>query len=152
MTDPVKLDLFLELSAFITGFERVELLGTGLALPYLEVVEKNIAPSLFVETLHKFDDARNDHPENIGQIMQRQFLAHPTYGPLLRTIIKLWYLGQWDALPESWQERFGNSTPVSGIISSSSYLEGLVWKAIDAHPMGGKQPGFGTWSSAPEEK
>ncbi|WP_298487039.1 hypothetical protein [uncultured Maribacter sp.] len=48
-------------------------------------------------------------------------------------IINVWYLGSW------------NGT----YITQLSYTEGLIWKLMESHPPGAKQPGFKSWSVKP---
>ncbi len=39
------------------------------------------------------------------------------------------------------------NTPV--VVSPQAYVESLVWKTFDGHPMGAKPPGYGSWSLRP---
>ncbi|NNH33825.1 hypothetical protein C9413_32005, partial [Rhizobium sp. SEMIA 4085] len=36
------------------------------------------------------------------------------------------------------------------VVSPDAYIEGLLWKAIGAHPAGAKGPGFGSWAFPPK--
>ena len=74
----------------------------------------------------------------------------PDLGPLARNVIALWYLGQWNALPNDWRNRHGASPrDVPRVISADAYAAGLVWTAAGAHPMGAKPPGYGSWANPP---
>jgi hypothetical protein len=82
--------------------------------------------------------------------LQVLVMDDPDLGPVARNVIVLWYLGQWNALPNEWRNRNGASPlDVPRVISADAYAAGLVWTAIGAHPMGAKPPGFGSWANPP---
>ncbi|MBV8842250.1 MAG: hypothetical protein JO307_05505 [Bryobacterales bacterium] len=69
---------------------------------------------------------------------------------MAKSIIQMWYLGQWTQTPLAWREEFGtNPSDFNRVISAAAYTEGLVWRAAGTHPQGAKQPGYGTWSAPP---
>ncbi len=68
-------------------------------------------------------------------------LADPTLGPIGRSIIKLWLLG-------AWYEPLNPSSAVK-VVSSQAYKESLVWKLMQAHPMGYSMFTFGHWAEPP---
>lgn len=146
-------DSFLQLSAEITGYSETDLLGTGLADSYFktftEIVEDSICKDLWTRSNKIWK--KHESEEEKEEAIRKEMLSDPKFGPIVRNMIKLWYLGQWDELPAAWRENYGNSPKdVNFIVSPDSYKQGLVWDAINAHPMGAKQPGFATWSSPPE--
>jgi len=150
------LEHFLELSILLTGFSRIELLGTGMLIDYyhqlINILGKNFHREFF-ERIEQVLKNVNNHPEDADLIMREELLSDPKHGPITRNIIKLWYLGQWEPLPKDWKNHYGGTVKSfegTHIISSEAYIEGIVWSAIGAHPMGAKQPGFGTWSSPPK--
>jgi hypothetical protein len=61
-------------------------------------------------------------------------------GPVAGSIIKLWLLGSW--YPPGKQDN-----PV--VISSNSYVEGWVWRILQAHPMGYSMMRYGYWAKKP---
>ncbi len=145
---------FLQLSAVITGYQRVDLLGTGVAWDYFtsfcSIVGKSISDELWQKS-SKLLKRHKSNEEKLEKAIRVELLSDNKFGPLVRNLIKLWYLGQWDELPAHYRVTYGTtSKDVSHILSGDSYKEGLVWEAIGAHPMGAKQPGFGTWSSPPK--
>jgi hypothetical protein len=82
--------------------------------------------------------------------LQALVMDDPDLGPLARNVIALWYLGQWNALPNDWRNRNGASPrDVPRVISADAYAAGLVWTAAGAHPMGAKPPGYGSWANPP---
>jgi len=145
-------DSFLQLSAEMTGYTNTDLMGTGEAYCYYEKFTEIIDDSICQELWTKSNKIWKAHKSESKkeEAIRKELLSHPKYGPLLRSLIKLWYLGQWDELSSDWREKYGNSLKdVNFIVSSNSYKQGLVWNAIGAHPMGAKQPGFATWSNPP---
>ena len=92
-------------------------------------------------------EAFRKDPESGARMVRETLLADADFGPLCRSLMQLWYLGQWTPLPQDWVRRNGlRDADVAKILSKRSYLEGLAWDAIGAHPMGGKQQGFGAWA------
>lgn len=137
----------------MTGYSETDLLGTGLADSYFktftEIVEDSICKDLWTVSNKIWKGQKSETGKQ--EAIRKELLSDPKFGPVVRNLIKLWYLGQWDELPAAWREDYGNSPKdVNFIVSPDSYKQGLVWDAIKAHPMGAKQPGFATWSSPPE--
>ena len=69
-------EAFLSLSVYLTGFERVELLGTGMLEEYYKYV---------VCKAGKFDP----------NALMREVKTSRTLGPIAKNIIRLWYMGTW---------------------------------------------------------
>jgi hypothetical protein len=142
---------FLRLSVVLTGFEDYELFGTGLLETYydelLQIIGSREAGALFgaVDRV----EPGNEHQFRV------EILDNERYGPVARSILMMWYLGAWTQLPRKWRNRHGaTSFDTDHVVSAAAYREGLVWPAAGTHPMGAKQPGFGSWarpSSLPEE-
>jgi hypothetical protein len=144
-----KIDSFLSLSVALTGFEQIQLLGTGQAFTYFDIVCERTG-NKNSNKLWKLWKKIQSKEENIEEKIRVSILSDPQLGPMARNIITLWYLGQWDAMPSQWISTYGkHSSDETVIISGDTYKEGLVWPAVGAHPMGAKQPGFDSWSSPP---
>lgn len=144
---------FLTLSVYLTGFEEVELLGTGLAHAYYQqviyVVGETISQELWDVTQKITKDAGKDEEKRNTEI-RREIMADPKLGPVARNIIQLWYWGSWIELSQDWRSRYGtNPQDVTHFTTSQGYQEGLIWKVMETHPEGAKQPGFGSWSMLP---
>ncbi|WP_337264705.1 MULTISPECIES: hypothetical protein [unclassified Serratia (in: enterobacteria)] len=132
------LQQFVEISSVLTGFDRFELLGTGQAAFYFDWVQTHATENLLLllSTCSKMP-AENEQRQ---AFITTHLLASEKMSLLVRSIIKLWYLGQW----------FPSDDPNDTVIpSANSYQQGLVWNAIHAHPQGAKQQGFGAWSEPP---
>jgi len=132
------LDAFISFSVYLTGFSRFELMGTGMASVYYEWVKQHSGTE-FLTLLTEFEKVQLLSDAQKKALIQS---GPQALTPLVRSIIKLWYLGQWYN-PEDPSK--------TEILSSQSYQEGLVWDAIKAHPQGAKQQGFGAWASPPEQ-
>lgn len=141
---------FFDLSVVLTGFSEFDLKATGVGAEYFETALAAAGSQVFGELLDTFRKIQNESNtvEELEKKLRRDLLSSPKLGPLARNILKMWYLGSWTSMPESWQTQYApEQAPVqSKVVSAQSYVESLVWKAAGTHPMGAKQPGFGTWS------
>lgn len=147
---------FLAISAVLTGYDRVDLLGTGLADEYyrqvVAVVGEKISRELWAigtKIIHEYggDEA------GLEAAIRREVLASTKFGPVARNIIQLWYWGSWLELPQAWRSRYGTSpADVTHFTSAEAYKQGLIWDAMGTHPQGAKQPGFGSWSLLPHSE
>jgi len=150
---------FYQLSATLTDYETVQLKGTGVGEEYYNVLISLIPENI----LNELFDGYNSLDKNcFGNITDEQIysdiLANPGFGPVARNIIKLWYLSIWHQLPANWRRKYGipgqandKYQDVQFIVSRNAYIQGLVWQATGRHPMGAKQPGYGTWNATSEE-
>ena len=154
MSDTSRLQRFLDFSSEVTAFAVFDLLGTGMADDYMKTVDVIVGPATLDELLQAYADLLQATP-GVSAVdrkpaMSREILGSTKLGPIARNIIKLWYSGTWYKLSAAWSERFG---PAPGdhtfVVSPSSYIEGLLWKAIGAHPAGAKAPGYGSWAFPP---
>jgi hypothetical protein len=125
-------------------------MGTGMAETYLEhftaIVGESFAARLFT-TGH---DVVRRAGSDLATQLELRILDDPDLGPPARNLIVLWYTGQWVQLPGPWRDRHGASPlDVDLVLSPESYVAGLMWDAIGAHPQGAKAPGFATWTAVP---
>jgi hypothetical protein len=144
---------FVEFSAEVTGFTAFELFGTGMADTYLdEVVTKRIGADRLRKLLAAYSGIKPVTEQKVRTSrMRREIFGDEELGPIARNIIKLWYLGIWEALPQGWVETYGPIDDNKGFtVNASAYVEGLLWVAIGANPPGAKAPGYGSWAHPPE--
>ena len=126
--------LFLEVSALLTGFSKTELKATGMLETYYNTIQKNTDKQdidYFFLDVHVLLNDKSK--KNIEATLASQFMAESAYNGLAKNIIILWYTGNW-----------GND-----VVSSASYIQGLMWNAAHTHPPGAKQPGYGSWAERP---
>lgn len=129
---------FLEISVYLTGFSQQELQGTGMLETYYNVMvnKNNIAVvEAFLSKSEEIIDQNNNRPETLRNEILTNLLPDSLYNGLAKNIITMWYLGSW----------------VNEIISPQSYVQGMIWGVAGAHPPGAKQPGFASWSIAPDK-
>lgn len=153
MSDAARLERFLDLSAELTAFKVFELLGTGMAADFMKTVEEIAGTAVLDAMLAIHADLPNQGPNGLDRkgVVSRELLGNARVGPVARNIIKLWYTGTWNRLPSSWSERYGPAPrDRTFVVSPASYIEGLMWKAIGAHPAGAKGPGYGSWRHPPK--
>lgn len=151
--DPIEFEDFLQFSAVLTDFSKFQLLGTGQAELYYStmvgIAGKSVVSDMLQEYRRIESEAKGD-PAKLETGLRAAILSDEKLGPVARNLIKLWYIGTWYQLPGSWHERFGLAGDDKTFIPSpSSYVEGLLWTAIGAHPPGAKAPGYGTWTGPP---
>ncbi|ACK67115.1 conserved hypothetical protein [Rippkaea orientalis PCC 8801] len=136
---PEYMGYFLDLSVVVTGFSRFHLQGTGQDSLYFDTVRSIIGGEMFAELLKTF------HEQGLDAVLESG-----KFEPIVRNIIKLWYIATWEKLPPEWQERFGTPLNDSTFIASPyAYTEGLVWPAVGVNPPAAKAPGYESWSYPP---
>lgn len=151
---PPDLGSFVRLSAALSGYDAASLWATGCVGIYRRQLAAVAGPALLRRLLEEGDAVAEvsggpDCPAGAA-LMRRSILADPDLGPLARSLIQLWYLGQWTPMPPDWVTRNGfHDEDSARILSVRAYREGLVWNAIGAHPMGAKPQGFGAWATEP---
>lgn len=141
---------FVHACSVLTGFEPFDLYGTGLVRAYHDLLARMAGPAAVEALETRLHDLPREH-EARDHAIRSTVLADEWLGPVARSLIKLWYLGTWIALPADWHTQYGgDSQDTTFIPSPQAYIEGLVWPAIGAHPMGAKPDGFGAWASPPK--
>lgn len=138
-------DDFLALSARLTGFSTFTLHGTGLVEAYYDQVLDIVGERIFGRLL------LTSHAVKKNSDLESKILSSALMGPVARNIILLWYTGTWNQLPRAWRQDYGASAgDLTHVVSAEGYKEGLMWRAVAAHPPAAKQPGFGSWTAPPE--
>ena len=146
---------FVAVSVALTGFDHVALAGTGMTALYLRTVEQWAGPNITAELLQFGTDPPPDE-----FITRTRIFADAKLGPVARNVIALWYNATWNPLPVAWYAAYQgeipnlpnlSALPPAFIVSPEAYVESLVWIAANTHPMGAKQPGYGTWADPPKK-
>ena len=128
---------FLDISVFLTGFNKMELLGTGMLETYFNVVMNmnNVAlVESFLAESEKILAKNQGNAEKINNEILHKLMPDSLYNGLAKNIITMWYMGNW----------------MNTVISPQSYVQGLIWGVAETHPPGAKQPGYASWSTAPK--
>ena len=137
-------EAFLTASVHLTGFDRVTLVGTGVADVYLETIKDAVPANLLENTFNSL----NDPQAGISAV-----LADPAHGPVAKAVTVLWYTGTWNALDKQWHDDHDSrrsEDDVTHLVSAEAYKVALQWAAIGAHPPGANPTGFGSWAEPPE--
>lgn len=143
-TDSPHLALFLKISSWLTGFEEVELQGTGMVEPYYATLTQNNTPANLDFFFHDVRDifaTSGQDEQQILNLIATRLMPNSSYNNMAKQIILMWYTGQWFSDPTN-----GNSATQ---INAQSYVQALMWPAADTHPPGAKQPGYGSWANVP---
>ncbi|CAM5651810.1 hypothetical protein [Streptomyces aurantiogriseus] len=148
---PTPQQIFTDLSAALTGFDRAELAGTGLVDTYYDTLLRIIGEREAGQLLRAAAEAlETDRRHHGNEALEAELIDSPRFGPVVVSLIKLWYLGSWYPLSGRYRDVSGSTADdVEHVVSAQGYREGLVWAAAGAHPMGAKPPGFGSWAEPP---
>lgn len=143
-------ELFLDLSALLTGFDRTQLLGTGMVDEYRHALDTRLPPGVLDELLTAYGRLAPVDGQEAAVISV--ILDDTKLGPVARNVILLWYLGAWAGMPDDWRAAFGaSSLDEHQVISGAAYQAGLQWLAAGAHPAGSAAQGFGSWATDPRQ-
>jgi hypothetical protein len=128
-------DVFLSISAAITGFQINELQATGMGLTYYRHVLDHTEEATFIAFLNVSREILETtfSTDQMNNAIAAQLVAAPAMNDIFTKVVTMWYLGTWNG----------------AYVNDLSYTQGLVWTIIPAHPPGAKQPGFKSWSVPP---
>ncbi|HEX3151849.1 MAG TPA: hypothetical protein VHR66_27505 [Gemmataceae bacterium] len=148
---------FLTLSSALTGFTTADLQGTGLVDIYynqtLDVIGSRITGILLLKWSAIRTEAGTFDPldAKFKPRIQKDIFDDPLVGPVARNVLLMWYTGNWYQMPGEWRQNYGASAgDQPHVVSAKAYQEGLMWRAIAAHPPAAKSPGFGSWAEPPK--
>lgn len=140
----------LGLSALLTGFDRVQLLGTGMLDEYMRSLEAVLPSGVLDELLTAYERLPAEDGRRAAAVAS-EILGDTKLGPVARNVILLWYLGAWAGMPDDWRAAYGaTSRDQHHVISPAAYQTGLQWLAAGAHPAGSSAQGFGSWANPPQ--
>jgi hypothetical protein len=144
-------DDFISLSAELTGFSEVELLGTGNGDLYLGWLARSF-PDVLPELLAAWRTVVSHYPPGEREAALRgAILDDPKLGPFARAVLALWYAATWTPLGADWSKAYGEHAEDVGRAFGAAYPEGLMWRArVGAPPEATKPTGFGTWAFPPD--
>jgi hypothetical protein len=171
------LERFVAFSAEATAFSPVDLWGTGQAAGYLATVQEEAGDQILRDLLEAAcpgpaagqvftDEKLGPLARNIIKLwysgvwyeLPTQWAAR--FGAPVKAVPAQRRPGQQGvagyALSDSkgpLEQQGRQRTPArtaSYVVSAAAYTEGLLWRAIGAHPQGAKAPGYGSWAVPPE--
>jgi hypothetical protein len=143
---------FASMSAALTGFLssvlKPQLDPVQLARTYYEFALAQVGASQISALLNAFRAIQTQPPQTIADTLLETSSPTPSDQALIaQSIIAMWYLGAWYRPGAKGGGGFP-PTPLQ-IISSQAYTNGLVWSAMQSHPMGFSPFTFGYWSQPP---
>lgn len=170
------LERFVAFSAEATAFSPVDLWGTGQAAAYLATVQAEAGDEILRDLLdaarpgsvgdqHFADEKLGPLARNIIKLwysgvwyeLPPQWAAR--FGAPVKAVPAQRRPGQQGvarhALADSkgpLEQQGRQRTPAGTaayVVSAAAYTEGLLWRAIGAHPSGAKAPGYGSWAVPP---
>jgi len=145
--DAADLDLFVRLSAALTGIDALQLAPLRDPLQIKRVYFKQAKSDPAFESLMQIVRANPDDPAGAaGKIMND---PDPKIKYLGRSIILAWYLGAWYQPTVLAQTPPPSSVVPLKIISPTAYTQAWAWRVAQAHPMGYSELRFGYWSDEP---
>lgn len=141
---------FIDLSASLTGFSRLQLLGAGTADGLLRALDAIVPASVVDEMLSAHEQLPPGAEREAA--VRASIFDDPRFGPVAQNLIRMWYCGTWSRLPDSWRTTYGASPlDVDRVLSVEAYQAALQWVVVGAHPPGARQQGFGSWAEPPRE-
>lgn len=170
------LDRFVAFSAEATAFGKVDLWGTGQAPDYLATVQAEAGDQILRDLLDTTGPGPVDDSvftdEKLGPLARNiiklwysgvwyelppQWAAR--FGAPVKAVPAQRRAGQQGVAHHGLADSKGpleqqgrQRTPArtaSYVVSAAAYTEGLLWRAIGAHPSGAKAPGYGSWAVPP---
>jgi hypothetical protein len=171
------LERFVAFSAEATAFSAVDLWGTGQAADYLATVQEEAGNQILRDLLEAARPGPVDDQvftdEKLGPLARNiiklwysgvwyelppQWAAR--FGAPVKAVPAQRRPGQQGVAHHALSDSKGpleqqgrQRTPAqtaSYVVSAAAYTEGLLWRAIGAHPSGAKAPGYGSWAVPPE--
>jgi hypothetical protein len=156
---------FVDMSVPLTGFDRVELFGTGCADDYLATLIERVGPYNAYELYEWICDKHGNLPEagRIPPATERRLHA------IAAAVTTMWYLGHWAALDDDGyalivrahrayedrervkpRNRIALPPNTSLVVGPDTYVNGLVWRLTTGHVAGAEPTGFGSWTWPPD--
>ena len=146
----VGLQRFVALSALLTGFDEIHLLGSGVAEEHLVVLEAVVPADIVSDLLAAFEGLPSG--DDCPSAAASRLIADPRLGPVAKNLVVLWYSGAWTQLPAAWRDAHGASPlDTTRTTSGTAYRAGLQWLVAGAHAPGASHQGFGSWALEPKK-
>ncbi len=97
--------LLLKLSTALTGFNAMELLGTGVAAEVFNTLDVVLPTGVLDELVAAAAPVSGSGPSLSAADLRvvTAILDDPKLGDVARSLIVLWYTGRWTALPDVWR-------------------------------------------------
>jgi hypothetical protein len=141
---------FLEVSEWLTGFSRVELLAVGMAQAYEAELKKVYGDEVVTRLLRTVREiiveAGGDEAKLEQLMLARVFNDDSVLCAPAKNLAQMWYLGTLiDYTDPTPFVVFKRTT----VVSAEAYQQSLILSDNGSHPAGAKHPGFGSWALGP---
>jgi hypothetical protein len=143
---------FVALSVDLTGHSANRLRGTGLVPVYAALLMERAGAETAAALLaaHATLQGASGDSAALERAIRLTILSDPRLGPPARSLLKLWYVGVWQALPLDWHATWGGAQDDADTVPQpTSYTEGLLWPTVGGNPAGAKPFGYGIWANPP---
>ena len=143
-------DLFLKMSEELSGVPAFYLSGTGYATMYYEKFGKIVGRDLLDRLLAAYAGLPNCCQKARKAAVLAKLLGDAEFGPVVRNVIKIWFLATWFELPPLWHQNYEVfDDDKDSIPDPYAYVESLLGPAVGAHPAGAKPTGHQSWIAPP---
>lgn len=148
------LDEFVALSAVLTGYHADVLKPSADTQRVSEALyaelsnaDNKIPAAQLQQLTDTWRSIANTPAATMEDKVWEQIIQNPAITRLAQNIIYMWYLGIWYDLSKN-PNSF--TTPNNDhVVSSVTYINGLVWGEMGAHPMGFSTGDYGYWAKPP---
>ena len=143
---------FADMSAALTGFQssvlKPALDPVGLAHTYYLFAMAQVGQAAMSTLLNAYRAIKTQPAQQIADSLLETSAPTPSQQAFIaQSILAMWYLGSW--YPPGVVGGHGFAPPALQVVSSAAYTNGLVWRAMQSHPMGYSPFVFGYWSQPP---
>jgi hypothetical protein len=148
------LDQFVNLSAALTGYPAATLMPAfdtqrvaEALFAELNLPSNNIPADKLNELTQVWNSISATLPPGLEAAVLEKIIKNPDITRLAQNIIYLWFFGIWYDLTKN--PNSFDSPNIDHVVSPTTYINGLVWGELGAHPMGYSVGEFGYWANVP---
>ena len=143
-------DLFLKMSEELCCIPAFYLKGTGYASVYHDKAEKIVGKDLLDRLSAVYAGLPNCCHRARKDAILAKLLNDPEFGPVVRNVMKIFFLGVWNKLPPQWHQSYkAFDDDETCIPDPNAYVQSLLGPAVGAHPAGAKPTGHQSWADPP---
>src|SRR5260370_389689 len=99
-------EAFIRMSEELCGLPEFYLRGTGFASTYHETVVNIVGEALVERVLIVYSQLPDCCQKARKDAVLANLLSHDEFGPVVRNMMKLWFIATWCELPPEWQHSY----------------------------------------------
>lgn len=155
MTDNGTLQLFVELSSALTGYDlRNDPWAMDVAQVYLDKVlamKDETALQAVLDTYSGCLKEAGGETDKLKSLMGERLMGSGAIPDLARSILWLWYLSAWYDKPQinAWPAIYPTKEGEGEIVPGVAYTRGLAFQVGQSHPPGYSESRYGLWGAPP---